>query len=128
MELKNADANAVIASGNTGMIEFGLQSWKRQTIAFRSDGASMYVGRQNWVAKLYVEIPWLIGVYCIVYRLEFSVLDALKDEQQLRNVQEMLQGLYKHYQYSTKALHELKKLSQVLDEETNKPFNLTCTQ
>lgn len=27
MELKNADANAVIASGNTGMIEFGLQSW-----------------------------------------------------------------------------------------------------
>ena len=129
VELKNADANGVIASVNTGMIEFGLQNWKLQTVAFGSDGASVYVGRQNGVvAKLRVEIPWLIGVHCIAHRLELSVLDALKDEQQLRNVQEMLQGLYKHYHYSPKALRELKELAQALDEKINKPVNLRATR
>lgn len=103
MELKKADANGVIAS--TGMVEFGLENCKSQTVAFGSDGASVYVGRLNGVvAKLHVEIPWLLGVHCIAHRLELSVLDALKDEEQLKNVQEMLQGLYKHYHYSPKAL------------------------
>lgn len=129
MELKNADANGVIASINTGMIEFGLENWKSQTVAFGSDGASVYVGRLNGVvAKLRVEIPWLLGVHCIAHRLELSFLDALKDEEQLNNVQEMLQGLYKHYHYSPKALRELKELAQVLDEKINKPVNLRGTR
>ena len=129
VELKNADANGVIASINTGMVEFGLENWKSQTVDFGSDGASVYVGRLNGVvAKLRVEIPWLLGVHCIAHRLELSVLDALKDEEQLNNVQEMLQGLYKHYQYSPKALRELKELAQVLDEKINKPVNLRGTR
>ena len=124
MELKNADANGVIASINTGMVEFGLENWKSQTVAFGSDGASVYVGRLNGVvATLRVEIPWLLGVHCIAHRLELSVLDALKDEEQLNNVQEMLQGLYKHYHYSPKALRELKEPAQVLHEKINKPVN-----
>ena len=129
VELKNADANGVIASINTGMVEFGLENWKSQTVDFGSDGASVYVGRLNGVvAKLRVEIPWLLGVHCIAHRLELSVLDALKDEEQLNNVQEMLQGLYKHYHYSPKALRELKELGQVLDEKINKPVNLRGTR
>ena len=129
VELKNADANGVIASINTGMVEFGLENWKSQTVDFGSDGASVYVGRLNGVvAKLRVEIPWLLGVHCIAHRLELSVLDALKDEEQLSNVQEMLQGLYKHYHYSPKALRELKELAQVLDEKINKPVNLRGTR
>ena len=129
VEFKNADANGVIASINTGMVEFGLENWKSRTVAFGSDGASVYVGRLNRVvAKLRVEIPWLLGVHCIAHRLEFSVLDALKDEEQLNNVQELLQGLYKHYHYSPKALRELKELAQVLDEKINKPVNLRGTR
>ena len=129
VELKNADANGVIASINTGMVEFGLENWKSQTVDFGSDGASVYVGRLNGVvAKLRVEIPWLLGVHCIAHRLELSVLDALKDEEQLNNVQEMLQGLYKHYHYSPKALRELKELAQVLDEKINKLVNLRGTR
>ena len=90
------------ASINTGMVEFGVENWKSQTVAFGSDRASVYVGRLNGVvAKLRVEIPWLL----------LSVLDALKDEEQLKNVQEMLQGLYKHYHYLPKALCELKELA-----------------
>lgn len=129
VELKNADANGVIASINTGMVEFGLENWKSQTVDFGSDGASVYVGRLNGVvAKLRVEIPWLLGVHCIAHRLELSVLDALKDEEQLNNVQETLQGLYKHYHYSPKALRELKELAQVLDEKINTPVNLRGTR
>lgn len=129
VELKNADANGVIASINTGMVEFGLENWKSQTVDFGSDGASVYVGGLNGVvAKLRVEIPWLLGAHCIAHRLELSVLDALKDEEQLNNVQEMLQGLYKHYHYSPKALRELKELAQVLDEKINKPVNLRGTR
>ena len=36
VELKNADANGVIASINTGMVEFGLENWKSQTVALHS--------------------------------------------------------------------------------------------
>ena len=94
------------------------KNWKSQTVAFGSDEASVYVGRLNGVvAKLRVEIPWLLGVHCIAHRLELSVLDAFKDEEQLKNVQEMLQGLYKHHHYSPKALCELKELAQLLDEK-----------
>ena len=129
MELKKADANGVIAFINTGMVEFGLENWKSQTVAFGSDGASVYVGRLNGVvAKLHVEIPWLLGVHCIAHRLELSVLDALKDEEQLKNVQEMLQGLYKHYHYSPKALRDFKEFAQLLDEKINKPVNLRGTR
>ena len=129
LEPKNADANDVIASINTGMVEFGLKNWKSQTVAFGSDRASVYVGRLNGVvAKLRVEIPWLLGVHCIAHRLELSVFDALKDEEQLKNVQEMLQGLYKHYHYSPKALRELQELAQLLDEKINKPLNLRGTR
>lgn len=71
MELKNADANGVIASINTGMVQFLLENWKSQTVAFGSDGASVYVGRLNGVvAKLRAEIPWLLGVHCVAHRLE----------------------------------------------------------
>ena len=126
VELKKADANAAIASINTGMVEFDLENWKSQTVAFGSDGTSVYVGRLNGVvAKLHVEIPWLLGVHCIAHRLELPVLDALKDEEQLKNVQEMLQGLYKHYHYSPKVLCEL---AQLLDEKINKPVNLRGTR
>jgi len=41
VELKKADANGVIASINTGMVEFGLENWNSQTVAFGSDGASV---------------------------------------------------------------------------------------
>ena len=62
----DADANGVIASTKTGMVEFGLGNWKIQTVAFGSDGAGVYVGRLNGVvAKLRVEIHWLLGVHCI---------------------------------------------------------------
>jgi len=27
---------------STGMVEFGLENWKSQTVAFDSDGASVY--------------------------------------------------------------------------------------
>lgn len=107
------------ASINTGMVEFGVENWKSQTVAFGNDGTSVYVGRLNGVvAKLHVEIPWLL----------LSVLDALKDEEQLKNVQEMPQGLYKHYHYLPKALCELKELAQLLDEKINKPVNLRGTR
>lgn len=62
----DADANGAIASFKNGMIEFGLGNWKIQTVAFGSNGASVYVGRLNGVvAKLGVEIPRLLGVHCI---------------------------------------------------------------
>ena len=38
-----ADAKGVIASINTGMVKFGLENWKSQTVAFGRDGASVYM-------------------------------------------------------------------------------------
>jgi len=102
------------------MVEFGLQHWKLQTVAFGSDRGSVYVGTSNGVvAKLRVEMPWLVGVHCIPHRLDLSVLDALKDEQQLTDVQEMLQGVFKQYNCVPKASCELKELKYLMRTLTN---------
>ena len=46
----------------------------------------------------------MVEIHCVAHRLELGILDAMKDEKQLKDVKETLQGLYKHYHYSSKAL------------------------
>ena len=65
------------------------------------------LGRSGGVAALLKkDIPYMVEVHvhCVAHRLELGILDAMKDEKQLKDVKQTLQGLYKHYGYSSKAL------------------------
>ena len=52
---------------------------------------------------------------CRTHRLELGILDAMKEERLLKDVKETLQGLYKHYHYSSKALRELREVAEALE-------------
>ncbi|XP_067029584.1 zinc finger protein 862-like [Acropora muricata] len=70
--------------------------------------------RQNGVLKkIKDDVPHLIEMHCVAHRLELAILDAFKGESILTELKDLLQGIYKHYHYSPKALRELNELAQV---------------
>ena len=65
VELKNADANGVIASINTGMVEFGLENWKSQTVALEVMGlVYMLEGLMELLLSYVWKFPF--SLVCIV--------------------------------------------------------------
>ena len=53
----------------------------------------------------------------MVHNLELAVLDAVKTENILSEVKEMLKGIYKHSKCSPKALQEVREIASVFDED-----------
>ena len=84
------------------------------------------LGRSQGVAALLkVDVPHMVEIHCVAHRLELGILDAMKNEKQLK---ETLQGLYKHYHYSTKVLRELREVAEALELTVLKPVNVMGTR
>lgn len=60
-------------------------------------------------------IPHLIKLHCIAHRLELAFLDTLLAIPDLKDVKDMLQGIWKQYHYSPKAVCELKELAESME-------------
>lgn len=104
-ELRDATAQGIIYTMDEAMNQAGVADWKAAMVHMGTDGASVYTGKHNGVvAKLTQDIPWLTGIHCVAHNLELAALDALKAEEALNDVKEMLQGIYKHYKYSSFCL------------------------
>ena len=89
------------------------QNWKQKAVSLGSDGASVMVGKNSGVyALLKREIPYLLSLHCVAHKLELAFQDAAKDVVLFREAKEPLQGLWKYYHYSPKAVRELKELAQ----------------
>ncbi|XP_068749056.1 zinc finger protein 862-like [Montipora capricornis] len=87
------------------------------------------MGRQNGVLKkIKDDVPHLIEMHCVAHRLELAILDAFKGESILPELKDLLQGIYKHYHYSAKALRELNELAQVLELSVLKPVSVLGTR
>ena len=98
-------------------------------MGFGSDGASVNLGSRNGVATLLNNtVPHLIAIHCVDHRNELGVLSAIRDDDQLYRLQEVLIHLYKQYHYSPKALCELREIAAALDEACLKPVNLEGTR
>lgn len=81
----------------------------------------MIVGRHGGVfGILKQDIPILISVHCVAHKLERGLQGTLKAIPLFREVKEMLQGMWKYYKYSCKALKELKDLAESMDERAYK--------
>lgn len=128
VELPNGTADGVNASFDQALFKV-VNDWRNGLVSMGSDGASVYTGVHNGVvAKLKQSVPWLLGIHCIAHNLELAIRDCIKDEILLSSLRDMLQSVYKHYHYSSKALCELRELAEVTGEKIQKPGNLKGTR
>ena len=101
--VKHADADGILHAIGNGFNYASVVNnyWKDGLVGFGSDGASLMMGRQNGVLK---KIKDDVEMHCVAHRLELAILDAFKGESILTELKDLLQGIYKHYHYSQKAL------------------------
>ena len=66
------------------------------------------------------DIPSLLAVHCIAHKLELGLQDTIKGIPLFQEVKEMLQGMWKYYKYSCKALKELKDVAVLMDKKAYK--------
>ncbi|TKS72003.1 Zinc finger protein 862 [Collichthys lucidus] len=113
---------------NTALQKAELSNWKEKIVGFGSDGAAVMVGRVGGVTTLLrADVPHLINIQCLGHVLELAAMDAMKGNDRLKKVMDVLKALYKQYHYSPKAWRELKELVDVLHQKIWKPTNLGGT-
>lgn len=96
-------------------------------VATGSNGASIYLGKRHSVTKLLKdEVPHL---FAMCHSLNLSALDSKKDRYAgiFADLRSVLLNLHKQYQYSAKALIELKVMAEAMTEKMLKPVNLEGT-
>ncbi|XP_014666762.1 PREDICTED: zinc finger protein 862-like [Priapulus caudatus] len=111
------------------MTKFGCPDWLDKVIGVGCDGAAVNIGNKNSVkTRLLQECPHLVVTHCVAHRLELGVLNAIKENEMLTTVKDMLLKVHKHYHYSPKALRELRAIANAMDERCIKPKRLQGTR
>ncbi|KAJ4929799.1 hypothetical protein JOQ06_018820, partial [Pogonophryne albipinna] len=124
-DVKHAHADGVLSAVQTVFEKAGLDNWKEKVVFLCADGAAVNLGKRNGVAaKLKEEIGHLLAIHCVAHRLELGLVDSIKENQRLKQLQEVLQYLHQQYHYSPKALRELRMLADAMEEKVLKPTNL----
>lgn len=118
----SGDAKGIKQALHDAFEEVGipLNQWQPRLISMRTDGASVNTGKDNGLIAIMKRdgMLWLLGVWCVAHKMELALLDALKNEKELQDAKELLQGIYKHYKYSPKAGRELREVATALETDT----------
>ena len=104
-----------------------MRTGSKKAVGARCDRARVNIGKTHSVAtNLLEQQKCLIITHCVAHRLELAVVDTLKAEglKILSTAEELLKHLWKHYEYSPKALRELRMISDATEERVMKP--VTC--
>ena len=80
------------------------------------------------VALIQQEAPQVIGIHCVAHNLELAFADTLKSNSTMKEIKELLNGCWKHYQYSPKALKELRELAEAMEVRVGKPTKADGTR
>lgn len=82
-----------------------IADWKSNLVGFGSDGASVSLGSKGGVAALLKnEVPPpLVSVHCIAHILELAANNAIKSQNIMKDIQDVLTNTYTQYHYSPKA-------------------------
>ena len=86
-------------------------TWKQKLVSLGTDGANVMTGKHNSVlALLKRDVPSLVSIHCIAHKLELGFQDTVKEVKLFKEVKDKLQGIWKHYKYSCRALCEFAEL------------------
>ena len=119
-ECTNAKA-AGVTEAIKGVMDEIDETWKQKLVCLGTDGPNVTIGKNNSVfALLKRDVPCLVSIHCIAHKLELGFQDTVKEVKLFKEVKEMLQGIWKHYKYSCKAVRELKELAELMDERAYK--------
>ena len=125
---KNSKVPGIKAAMDSAMAEL-CRDWKDKTVAMGADGAAVMLGEKSGVCALPKhEIPHIIKVHCIAHRLELSFADTLSAVPILQEAKEILQGLWKKYHYSPKAVCELKEIAESIEVRAYKAVKANSTR
>ena len=61
------------------------------------------------------DAPQVIGIHCVAHNLELAFSDTLKSNETTMSIKELLNGCWKHYKYSPKALRELREVAEAME-------------
>jgi hypothetical protein len=120
----NAKATGLKAAIEKALEDVGISP--DNMVAMGTDGASVNTGCDNGLIALFRQDahPWVLGFWCVAHQLELGINDAINDQQWFKDIKEVLQGLYKQYHYSPKALRELREVAEALEEKVLMPVNI----
>ena len=103
--------------------------WMQKLISTGADGASVMMGRIGGVVSLIKEdAAEVLGIHFVAHNLELAFGDTLKSNETMISIKELLNGFWKHYKYSQKALRELREMAETMEIKVGKPTkaNGTC--
>ena len=84
---------------------------------FASDGAAVFLGRHNGVAKqLKDQNPHILTHYCRNHRFVLACRDSFKQIPIMKKLDQTLEALYKYYKYSCCNTDRLKKVQKAFNE------------
>ena len=99
-----------------------MKEWKKSTIGFGADGASVNLGKRRGVASLLKrEVHHLIDIHCLPHRLELSMLEMQQQCKYVKEVYDILHLVWKTYHFSPKSKRELTALGNELGLDVLKP-------
>ena len=102
--------------------DLGVKEWKKSTIGFGVDGASVNLGKRRGVASLLKrEVDHLIDIHCLPHRLELSMMEMQQECKYVKEVYDILHLVWKTYHFSPKSKRELKALGNELGLDVLKP-------
>ncbi len=130
VDVEHAHADGVYTAVNSAFEDLGMPDWKEKTVAAGSDGASVNIGVNNSVATRILADghEYIIIIHCVAHRLELAVLQSLRNYQPLKDVQDILLKIHKHYHYSPKALRQLRSIAEAMEQKIIKPTRLQGTR
>lgn len=99
-----------------------MKEWKKSTIGFGVDGASVNLGKRRGVASLLKrEVDHLIDIHCLPHRLELSMMEMQQECKYVKEVYDILHLVWKTYHFTPKSKRELKALGNQLGLDVLKP-------
>ena len=119
-ECHNAKATGITEAIKEVLKEID-DNWKQKLVCLGSDGASVIIGKNSSdYVHLKTDVPSLISIHSIAHKLELGFQDKIKDVKLFQDAKEMLQGIWKYYKYSCKAVGEIKELADMMGERAYK--------
>lgn len=103
--------------------------WMQKLISTGTDGTSLMMGRKGGVVSLIKQdAPQVIGIHCVAHNLELAFSDTLKSNKTMMSIRDLLNGCWKHYKYSPKALRELRELAEAMEIKVGTPTKASGTR